>query len=117
MVDLLVILSLTHVLRDRRVVCDLSCCITYAYPVVMQKCDGVKPRCSRCEEKGRVCIYREEKSGQELQREVASLESRIREAELRRQTSPTLHNPLNRNSLPPGWWKTDEPPTVMRPHL
>jgi len=62
-------------------------------------------------------MYREEKSDQELQREVASLESRIREAELRRQTSLILHNPLDYDSVLPGWWKADEPPTIMRPHL
>jgi len=84
----------------------------------MQKCDGVKPTCSRCEEKCRVCKYREEMNGQTLlQREVASLESRVREAELRIQTPPTLHNPLDHNNLPTDWWKTDEPPVSMRPHL
>ena len=92
-------------------------CITNASLAVLQKCDGVKPTCSRCEEKGRACIYREEKSGQELQREVASLESRIREAELRRQRSPILQNPLDHIGLPPDWWKSDEPPTIMRSHL
>ncbi|KAF9649177.1 hypothetical protein BDM02DRAFT_3114105 [Thelephora ganbajun] len=81
------------------------------------KCDGTKPTCSRCEEKGRVCKYREEKSGQALQREIKSLESRIREVELRRQVSPSLDNPLDHNNLPPDWWKADEPPITMRPHL
>jgi len=83
----------------------------------MQKCDGVKPTCSRCEEKGRVCKYREEMNGQALEREVVSLESRVREAELRRRRSPTLHNPLDYNDLPMDWWKADEPPASMRPHL
>jgi len=62
-------------------------------------------------------MYREEKSSQELQREVASLESRVREAELRRQTSLTLHNPLDHGNIFPGWWEADEPPTILRPHL
>ncbi|KAF9783704.1 hypothetical protein BJ322DRAFT_1021515 [Thelephora terrestris] len=48
------------------------------------KCDGVKPTCSRCKEKGSLCQYSEEKSGQEPQQEVVSLESQVREAELRR---------------------------------
>ena len=64
-----------------------------------------------------MCQYREEKSGQELQREVASLESRVREAERRRQLSPALRNPLNYSNLPQDWWKADEPPITMRPHL
>lgn len=64
-----------------------------------------------------MCQYREEKSGQELQREVASLESRILEAERRRQTAPTLHSLLDRNNIPSDWWKADEPPVIMRPHL
>lgn len=84
---------------------------------MMQKCDGAKPTCSRCEERGRVCVYREEKSGQALEQEVASLESRVREAELRRQTSPALHNLLDHSSLPLDWWKADEPPSTMRPYL
>jgi len=113
-------MSLTHVPRERRVVRELS---RYpwgdadTYPVVLQKCDGTKPTCSRCGTRDRVCTYREEKSGQVLEQEVASLESRVREAELRRQTSPTLHDPLDRDNLPPEWWKFDEPPATMRPHL
>lgn len=64
-----------------------------------------------------MCQYREEKSSQELQQEVASLESRIREAELRRQIAPALRNPLDYSSIHPDWWMMDEPPATMRPHL
>lgn len=65
-----------------------------------------------------MCQYREEKSGQELQREVASLESRVREAELRRQiVAPTLRNSLDCSGIPSDWWRMDEPPATMRPYL
>ncbi|KAF9785301.1 hypothetical protein BJ322DRAFT_1108757 [Thelephora terrestris] len=82
------------------------------------KCDGVKPTCSRCKEKGRLCQYSEEKSGQELQQEVVALESRVREAELRKHiVAPTLGNAIDFNGIPSDWWMMDEPPVPMWPHL